>query len=282
VSSKPFGLIESAKNALKVFTFVVASADFERKLIQSIRVFPIATALMLVIAYLFGGFSDRTDPYIARDTVVLILKVFIAIIPTTFVIFFILADWLKKSEGKRITAAQSKFAFTDPFNLPSQIMHGYKLAFITGRPPTFTGLTGDRYSADDLATCTLNPEHIPPVMDCDCGFYAFKELRDAQFELSINPGAFLIDVDLFGVGFEYGRGFKAESQLVNSLKIPNRCMRCKIFAPIRFVTTYKMGFNSFAYWKWEVRCRMCSATFKEEDTVEFSKMNKHLGISARI
>lgn len=261
---------------------MVAAADFERKLIQSIRLFPLATAVMLLIAYLLGGFSDRTDPLIARDTVVLLLKIFIGIIPTAFVAFFILADWLKKREGKRNKAAQGKFAFTDPFSLPTQIMHGYKLAFLTGRPPTFTGLTGDHYSADDLATCTINPEHIPPVMNCDCGFYAFKELKDAQFELSINPGAFLIDVDLFGVGFEYGRGFKAESQLVNSLKIPKRCMRCKIFAPVKFVTSYKMGYNSFAYLKWEVRCKMCSATFKEEDTLRFAQMGEKLGTLTRI
>ncbi len=265
-----------------MFTFVMAAADFERKLIRSIRIFPLATAVMLLIAYLLGGFSDRADPLIARDTVVLFLKIFIAAIPTAFVILFILADWLKKRDSKRSKAAQGKFAFTDPFLLPSQIMHGYKLAFITGREPKFTGLTGDHYSADDLATCTLNPEHIPPVIDCDCGFYAFKELRDAQFELSINPGAFLIDVDLFGIGFEYARGFRAESQLVNSLEIPKRCMRCKIFAPVKFVTSYKMGYNSFAAWKWEVRCHMCSATFKEHDTLNFAQMNDKLGISARI
>lgn len=274
--------IQSAKSAGEVFTFAMAAADFERKLIQAIRVFPLATAVMLLIAYLLGGFSDRTDPLIARDTVVLVLKIFIAVIPTAFVIFFILADWLKKREGARNKAAQGKFAFADPFSLPSQIMHGYKLAFITGRPPTFTGLTGDHYSADDVATCSINSEHIPPVMNCDCGFYAFKELQDAQFELSINPGAFLIDVDLFGIGFEYGRGFKAESQLVNSLKIPQKCMRCKIFAPVKFVTSFKMGYNSLAYLKWEVRCRMCSATFKEQDTLQFAQMSEKLGISARI
>lgn len=265
-----------------MFTFGVAAVDFERKLIQLIRVFPLATAIALLIAYLLGGFSDRSDPWIARETVVLFLKIFIGVIPAAFVTSFILADWLKRREGKRNKAAQGKFAFTDAFSLPTQIMHGYKLAFITGRSPTFTGLTGDHYSADDVATCTANPEHIPPVMNCDCGFYAFKELRDAKFELSINPGAFLIDVDLFGVGFEYGRGFKAESQLVNSLKIPKRCMRCKVFAPVQFVTSYKMGYNSFAYLKWEVRCRMCSATFKEKDILQFAQMREQLGISTLI
>ena len=260
----------------------MAAADFERKLIKSIRVFPLATVVILFIAYLLGGFSDRSDPWIARETVVLFLKIFIGVIPTAFVALFILADWSKKREGARSKASQGKFAFTDPFALPSQIMHGYKLAFITGRPPTFTGLTGDQYRADDLAICTINPEHIPPVMNCDCGFYAFKELNDAQFELSINPGAFLIDVDLFGVGSEYERGFKAESQIVNSIKIPDRCMRCKIFAPVKFVTSYKMGYNSFAYGGWEVRCRMCSATFKEEDTLQFAQMREKLGISTRI
>ena len=114
----------------------------------------------------------------------------------------------------------------DPFNLDHEEMSGYKIVSLTGEVPTFTGVTGDTYKNDANAICKEFPDHVPPVVGCECGFYAFKNLRDAQFELSLYPGVFLIDVDLFGIGFSHRYGYRAESQRVNSLEFPKRCMRC--------------------------------------------------------
>ncbi len=255
-----------------VFTTSMNAALLQRTLIRTIRLYPLIAALLLGAAYLLGGFSDRVDPLVPKEDVVLALTIFLGVIPLLATVLFLLISALHDRESISRSKLQSRFAYTDAFLLPNEKMQGYKLSYISGRIPSFTGLTGDLYSSDDVATCSLYPLHVPPVIDCECGFYAFKDLKDALFELSINPGAFLIDVDLFGVGFEYARGYKAESQVVNSLKLPKRCMRCKALPIKHFVATYKMGLNSHFYWKWEVRCGICSATFKPEDTLGVHEM----------
>ena len=264
-----------------VFTKSMNAASLQRTLIRTIRLYPLIAAILLGVAYLLGGFSDRADPLVPKDDVVLVLKIFIGIVPVLITIFFLLINSLHDRESKARTQLQGRFAYTDAFSLPNEKMHGYKLSYISGRIPSFTGLTGDLYSSDDVATCSVDSSHVPPVIDCECGFYAFKNFKDALFELSINPGAFLIDVDLYGVGFEYARGYKAESQVVNSLKLPKRCMRCKVLPIKQFVTTYKMGLNSYSFWKWEVRCAMCCATFKAEDVVGLQEMGMLLKTSIK-
>jgi hypothetical protein len=152
------------------------------------------------------------------------------------------------------------------------------LALITGRLPTLTGLTGDRYLSDAQAVCKENADHVPPVAECECGFYAYKELADAQFELSINPGAFLLDVDLFGLGFTYKNGFRAETQVVNRLITPSRCMRCRVLPAKVFVTTYRLGYEDTAWWQWQMRCVICSSSFKIEDKLTVEQMAQRLAV----
>lgn len=98
-------------------------------------------------------------------------------IPLLVILGFMLVSILSDRELKQNAAKRNKFAYEDAFELPSQIMSGYKLALITGREPTLTGLTGDTYKADDSASCVSNPEHVPPVIDCECGFYVFKDVK---------------------------------------------------------------------------------------------------------
>jgi len=38
------------------------AAVFERKLVRTIRIFPLVTILLLLIAYALGGFSERAIP----------------------------------------------------------------------------------------------------------------------------------------------------------------------------------------------------------------------------
>ena len=155
-------------------------------------------------------------------------------------------------------------------------MHGYKIAIITGRSPTLTGLTGDTYLSDATAKCTINKEHVPPVADCECGFYAYSEFAEAKFEGSINPGAFLLDVDLYGVGFKYARGYRAETQVVNELITPSRCQFCRILPAKVFVTTYKLGYDDTSWWQWQIRCVICSSTFKDADKLGVKEMSASL------
>lgn len=262
-----------------MFTRKVDAAKLEQRLVRIIRFFPLVTLALLFLAYLLGGFSERANPLLPRDFIQLALILYIAIVPTAIIFVFIIADILRTRASAKKRKSPKKLSITDPFDLPNQEMHGFKIVYITGRDPIFTGLTGDQYTSDDVAACSLNSEHIPPVADCECGFYIFKDLQDAKYELSINPGAFLVDADLFGIGFEYSRGFKAEAQRVNSMSLPRRCMRCKTLPPQRFVTTYKLGLNSFGHWSWELRCSICSSTFKDEDCLTPNQMANALKIA---
>lgn len=254
------------------------AASAERKLGLFLPKFTLISFAALLVAFFFGGLSDRSAPSLLQTFSRQFFTVYILVVPVIFIGYLFYIDYLRAQERKRIAAGSSKLHFDDAFDLPSQEMHGYKITFLTGQLPRLTGLTGDLYNADDTAKCEMNREHVPPVIDCDCGFYAYSDYRTAKYQLSINPNSFLIDVDLFGIGFAYSRGFRAESQVVNSMSLPRRCMRCKIFRPERFVKSYKFGFNSFAYWRWEYRCRMCSYNFKDEDCLSSNEMSEALGI----
>lgn len=262
-----------------MFTQKVDAARVEQRVVRTIRFFPLVTLALLFLAFILGGFSERADPLVPRGAIQLALILYIAIVPTGIISVFIFADILRTRAAVKKRKSPKILSYTDAFDLPNQEMHGYKIVYIAGREPIFTGLTGDQYTSDDVASCSLNPQHIPPVADCECGFYIFKDLQDAKYELSIYPGAFLVDADLFGIGFEYSRGFKAEAQRVNSLKLSKRCMRCKTLPPKRFVTAYKLGLNSFGHWSWELRCSLCSSTFKAEDCLTPEQMADALKIS---
>ena len=251
----------------------------KQTLIKLVRFYPVFALGLLTISYLFGGFTHQANPIFPQAEVLTALSIFMVAMPVLFILGFMFVSILSDRELKRSVAKRNKFAYKDAFELPNEKMSGYKLALITGREPTLTGLTGDRYKADDSAVCASNPEHIPPVIDCECGFYAFKNVKEAKFELSINPGVFLIDVDLFGVGFEYERGYRAESQVVNQLTVSKRCMRCKILPPKVFVASYKIGFTDRTWWQWSLRCRLCSYTFKESDVLSIKEMGDLLKVA---
>lgn len=256
----------------------MSAGSNRQRLIKWVRRYPVIALSTLVLAYLLGGFSQNDDGLIPQQIVITALYLFVAVVPLGFIAAFLIVGRLGDIESAANKEKQSKLSYQDAFNLPSQIMHGYKLAMVTGRSPTLTGLTGDTYLSDAQAVCSENPEHIPPVAECECGFYAYKELSDAQFELSINPGAFLLDVDLFGLGFTYKNGFRAESQVVNQLITPRRCMRCRVLPAKVFVTTYRLGFEDTAWWQWQIRCVICSSSFKIEDKLTVEQMAQQLAV----
>ena len=256
----------------------MSSAQLKQRLIKLVRLYPLLALAALLVAFLLGGFSERENPLIAQSKVITGLYLFIGLVPLSFIIAFIVVGNASDKEFTRNKSNQSNLVYEDAFDLPTQVMHGYKLAIITGRVPTLTGLTGDTYLSDSSAKCKIAPAHVPPVAGCECGFYAYKDLTDAKFELSINPGAFLLDVDLYGLGFTYQRGYRAETQVVNSLTIPKRCMRCRILPPSVFVTTYRLGYDDISWWQWQVRCVICSSSFKDQDKLSIEQMSDKLSL----
>ena len=256
----------------------MSTARKKQGLVKFVRVYPIIALFVLGLAYLLGGFGDKKTAVIPQGLIISGLYLFNGLVPLLVIVAFLVIGRASDIQMKVTAANQNKFLYADAFQLPMENMHGYKLAILTGRVPTLTGLTGDTYKTDSAASCSINAAHIPPVVDCQCGFYAFKDLKNAKFELSINPGAFLLDVDLFGVGFVYEDGYRAETQIVNQLSAPRRCMRCKVLPAKVFVTTFKLGFGNDAWWQWQARCGVCSSSFKEKDKLSFDQMGEHLNV----
>jgi hypothetical protein len=257
---------------------VMNSAQKRQRLVRAVRLYPLIILVVLLIGYFAGGFSEDQNTLIPKNITVAGLSIFIVLAPTLYIIGFILVGRAGDRERNGRENNLKRLNYSDPFELPIEKMQGYKLAVITEREPTLRGLTGDSYSSDDSAICEKFPEHTPPVASCECGFYAYRNLADAKFESSLNPGAFLLAVDLYGIGIEYQGGYRAETQVVNKLIIPKRCMRCRIFNPKVFVVTYRMGYQNYSWMQWQVRCGICSLTFDEKDKLSFEEMNLKLKI----
>ena len=251
---------------------------FKQGFIRLIRIYPLIAIGLLFIAYLLGGFSQKINPLIPRPIVVAALCGLIVVVPLIVILIFI--GFSMSEDRSRAHLAQNLNALPeeDPFDLAEEKMCGFKIVALSGQTPTFTGVTGDTYKNDENAVCKDFPDHVPPTSGCECGFYAFKKLRDAQFELSIHPGLFLIQVDLFGIGFSHKYGYRAESQRVNSLNFPKRCMRCKILPARVFVKSYKLGYGDNAWWQWSVRCSACAKSVKAADTLSIAQMSRQLKV----
>lgn len=249
-----------------------------RRFIKLLRLYPAFLIVSLAIAYALGGFSGNPTAILSKSITYDFLTVVLAVAPVGFMIGFVVIGRASDKEFLRNSTNQANFAYEDAFQLPSENMHGFKLALITGRQPVLTGITGDSYRADDSAICGLNPDHVPPVKDCQCGFHAFKELDDAKFERTLYRGAFLLDVDLYGLGFVYASGYRAETQVVNQVFLPSLCMRCKIFPVKRFTGSHKFKADYSGVWQWEARCWMCSCVVKQRDRMEISEMAVALSV----
>ena len=257
---------------------MMSPAEKRQKLIRAVRWYPVITLVVLALGYLAGGFSETADPLIPRNLVVAALSFYIVLAPAFYIVGFILVGSASDRERQGLTDNQQRLSYSDPFDLPLEKMQGYKLALITEREPTLRGLTGDNYKADDSAVCEKFPDHTPPVASCECGFYAYRRISDAIFERSLNPGAFLLAVDLYGIGFRYENGYRAETQVVNEIIMPKRCMRCRILSPTVFVVSYRMGYQDYSWMQWQIRCSICSLTFKDKDKLSIPDMYRRLKI----
>jgi len=262
-----------------VFTDVVDSGRLKRTLIKAVWCYPVITLGVLTLAYFLGAFDEESRGPIAQENLIDFLYLFVSITPLLFIAGFLLLGRLNDHNLNNAALARDKFSTPDPFVLPREIIYGYKLASITQRPPTLTGLTGDPYSHDAHAKCGLHPDHVPPVADCECGFHAYQSLTDAQFELRLNPRTYLIEVDLYGIVLVYKRGFRAEAQVVRKLRVPTRCMNCRIFPARTFVPKTTLARDFSTGWQWRVYCDLCSSRVPVEDRLSITQMLEALALS---
>jgi len=270
--------LQDEQNRAGVFNIDMDLKRFKQGFIRLIRIYPLIAIALLFVAYLLGGFSEQSNPLVPRTIVLAMLYGLIVVVPLIAILIFVGFSISEDRSRNRNLKDLENLPEQDPFNLDHEEMSGYKIVSLTGEVPTFTGVTGDTYKNDANAICKEFPDHVPPVVGCECGFYAFKNRRDAQFELSIYPGVFLIDVDLFGIGFSHKYGYRAESQRVNSLEFPKRCMRCKVLPARVFIKSYKIGYGSNVWWSWSVRCSLCVKGVKPEHRLTIEQMSKQLRV----
>jgi hypothetical protein len=256
----------------------MARGTINHRFIRILRLYPLALAVLLGLAYVLGGFSDRPDAILHKNLTYTLLTIVLAVVPIAFMIAFVVIGNSSDRKYLKSLRGQEGFEYGSAFDLPSEEMHGYKIAQIRGIAPTLTGISGDPYKVDDSARCELNPDHVPPVQGCQCGFHAFKDRGEAAFELTLHAKTFLLDVDLFGLGFVYSRGFRAESQVVNTLFVPKRCMNCKVLPVSRFISRYIFSPEFQGWWQWEVRCRVCSSATPAKNRMEIGDMQKLLEV----
>jgi hypothetical protein len=143
--------------------------------------------------------------------------------------------------------------------LPSEVRashdrpRGFKVARLTADPASetggFLGLTvGGRYGSDATAVCEIAAGSLPPPrrwgrrctptahpvpdVKCSCGFYSYRDRRDAETLLATSPpatrvfGTALLDVDLAGAIIECDRGFRSSHQRVLGVHLPGFCLPC--------------------------------------------------------
>jgi len=254
------------------------ASQLKRIFITGLKLYALLIIALLAVGYLLGEFSANREPILAKNTFYTILTIVYIIVPLSAMAAFAYVGNASDREFLRNTKNQENFDFQDAFALPDEKMHGFKLARIVGREPTFMGLTGDIYAVDASAQCGVDPDHVPPVKGCQCGFHAFKDLREATFEQSIYRTAFLFDVDLYGLGFIYQRGYRAETQVINQLIAPKRCMLCRTLPAKRFIAKFEFSDSQPGYWEWQMRCSVCSSVTKEEDRLSIQDMAEKLKI----
>jgi hypothetical protein len=114
---------------------------------------------------------------------------------------------------------------------------GYKTAQLVltpdGTAASMSGITlGGSYKAEDRARCAIRGCRAPGL-DCECGFYAFKDRAEAVELLRATVACnglrdkALLTVDLEGSVLEYERGYRGERQRVLGVQLERNCARCR-------------------------------------------------------
>lgn len=89
----------------------------------------------------------------------------------------------------------------------------------------FQGLNIKNFSftRDAFALCVKDKFHLPPVYSCECGFYSFKDLVDAQEYTVFHKGALVVEVELYGEIIEHEIGYRSRELSVTKVFIPGTC-----------------------------------------------------------
>ena len=91
------------------------AAVLERKLVRTIRIFPLVTILLLLVSYLLGGFSENPNSLVPQSAIRAFLIFYIAVVPTALSALFIWADLKRKRDKKYQLTSLKKLAFDNAF-----------------------------------------------------------------------------------------------------------------------------------------------------------------------
>lgn len=80
------------------------------------------------------------------------------------------------------------------------------------------GYGNRKYGIDATAVCNYQSDHVAPVWECSCGFYALTE-KPTTPEL----GWFMAEVELFGTVIAGEHGWRASRQRVLSMEVFRSC-----------------------------------------------------------
>ena len=85
-----------------------------------------------------------------------------------------------------------------------------------GRMLTSAGMTVHWWPTVDLgdAVCIVASDHEAPQLECTCGFYCYKERKDAEQHAQ---GSILAKVEIWGRIAEHTRGFRAQHMKILAL-----------------------------------------------------------------
>lgn len=120
---------------------------------------------------------------------------------------------------------------TDEF---APFLFGWKLAELVvhdGLPALRSGTVGVTIGSDDEARCFKHAEHLPPVANCACGFFA-RSRAESLVLYARYPFSHLLEVELTGRTI-IGRGeMRAQHQRILRLLLLPHCYRCGQIAKV--------------------------------------------------
>lgn len=81
-------------------------------------------------------------------------------------------------------------------------------------------------SFKNFGVCIKDKFHIPPVLECECGFYSFKSLNLALEYSYYYKNSFVFLVNLFGEIIEHDIGYRSRELDITSVILGDTCYLC--------------------------------------------------------
>lgn len=89
--------------------------------------------------------------------------------------------------------------------------------------------------------CSLGQHHLVPDLQCKCGFYAYRTVKDLyKYNIIQNygdreRGQVLLSVDLSGIVIEHERLFRAQYQTILGVWLPSECVNIACHSPAEHI-----------------------------------------------